>query len=281
MIPRPSVLSWEEQQAPWQEDWQIEHDLMMSRVLVEIYSHKLLSENLLFIGGTALGKLYFNPPHRFSVDLDFVQIEKGPIKETIQYPLLHEVMDKLPVSLSKYGPSNLGYKYFFDFDVWDPAIENSRIKIEVNTREHFAIREPNFCEYAVRTEWFEGRSKIKTCDIQEMLARKLLALYDRKKGRDLFDLWYASENKNLNSKSILSCYKEYIEKVREGGYITRAQYEENLSQKLNDPSFTEDVRPLLREGVEYNSESAAEKIHKKYLRLLSGDPYRGEDNFFN
>ena len=281
MIPRPSVISWEEQQAPWQEDWQIEHDLMTSRVLVEIYSHALLSENLLFHGGTALGKLYFNPPHRFSVDLDFVQIEQGPIKETIQYPLLHEVMDTLPLKLAKYGPSNIGYKYFFDFDVWDPSVENSRIKIEINTREHFTVKNPKSLEYTVNTEWFEAGSKIKTYNLEEMLAHKLVSLYDRKKGRDLFDLWYASKNKNLNNKSILSCYRDYIEATREGGHITRAQYEGNLSQKLNDPSFTEDVRPLLREGLEYNSKLAADKIHRDYLRFLSGDPYSGEDNFFN
>jgi len=275
MIPRPSVISWEEQQAPWQEDWQIEHDLMMSRVLVEIYSHASLSENLLFHGGTALGKLYFNPPHRFSVDLDFVQIEQGPIKETIQYPLLHEVMDTLPLKLAKYGPSNIGYKYFFDFDVWDPSVENSRIKIEINTREHFTVKNPKSLEYNVSTEWFEGGSKIKTYNLEEMLAHKLVSLYDRKKGRDLFDLWYASENANLNNKSILSCYRDYIEATREGGHITRAQYEGNLSRKLNDPSFAEDVRPLLREELEYNSKLAADRIHREYLRFLSGDPYSG------
>lgn len=280
MIPRPSILLWEDQEAPWLENWQIEHDLMMSRVLVEIFSHKLLSESLLFRGGTALGKLHFSKPHRFSEDLDLVQVEPGPIKQSIQKPLLHEVMDELPLELKKYGPSDLGYSYFFDFDVRDPAVDKSRLKIEINTREHFTILDPLYIPYQVSTDWFEGTAKIRTHPAAEMMAHKLLALYDRKKGRDLFDLWYGYKMDLAKPQQVLSCYEEYVEEAREAGDISRAQFELNLSGKIRDAEFREDTKPLLREGIEYEIDKAVRIVHEQFVSLLDGDPYQGEENIF-
>ena len=40
--------------------------------------HPLLSSSLAFRGGTALYKLYLNPPARYSEDIDLVQIKAEP-----------------------------------------------------------------------------------------------------------------------------------------------------------------------------------------------------------
>lgn len=280
MIPRPSVLLWESQEAPWAEDWQIEHDLMMSRVLIEIFSHEELSEKLLFRGGTALGKLHFTRTHRFSEDLDLVQLKPGPIKRTVQEPLLHEVMDDLPLELAKYESSDIGYSYFFDFGVRDSTVEKSRLKIEINTREHFTVLDPEYFTYEVSTNWFEGRANIKTHPLAEILGHKLLALYDRKKGRDLFDLWYASRLNLVNTEAMLSCYREYINKAREAGRISRAQYEKNLSLKLQDSEFREDIIPLVSEEVNYDIDTAGQVVHGQFVSRLKGSPYQGKENLF-
>ena len=79
MIPKPYIAKWQ-QHAPWKEFAQVEQDLIISRSLVEIFTDDFLRENLAFRGGTALHKLYLNPPVRFSEDIDLVQIKTGPIK---------------------------------------------------------------------------------------------------------------------------------------------------------------------------------------------------------
>ena len=38
------------------------------------------------------------------------------------------------------------------------------------------------------SRWFTGAAKVLTYDLDELLGTKLRALYQRKKGRDLFDL---------------------------------------------------------------------------------------------
>jgi len=48
--------------------------MRVSRALVEIFSHTLLTEALAFRGGIALYKLHLKPPARYSEDIDLVQI---------------------------------------------------------------------------------------------------------------------------------------------------------------------------------------------------------------
>lgn len=53
MIPTANILDWRSK-APWINDGQVEQDLILSRVIVEIFSDPLLSSMLAFRGGTAL-----------------------------------------------------------------------------------------------------------------------------------------------------------------------------------------------------------------------------------
>ena len=77
MIPRDYVTAWRTR-APWVQDAQVEQDLILSRALVEIFSHPVLAKGLAMRGGTAIYKLYRQPPARYSEDIDLVQIEAGP-----------------------------------------------------------------------------------------------------------------------------------------------------------------------------------------------------------
>ena len=83
MIDRASITNWSVEH-PWGQKSFVEQDLVISRVLVCIYSDPLLSEALAFRGGTALHKLYLAPPVRYSEDIDLVQVEAGPIKPIVE-----------------------------------------------------------------------------------------------------------------------------------------------------------------------------------------------------
>ena len=60
MINRASIIQWSKQ-VPWNDNAQIEQDLIISRALVAIFSDEFLSSQLAFRGGTALHKLYLSP----------------------------------------------------------------------------------------------------------------------------------------------------------------------------------------------------------------------------
>jgi predicted nucleotidyltransferase component of viral defense system len=184
MIPRAHITAWRGS-APWSTDAQIEQDLVLSRALVEIYSDQVLSQALAFRGGTALHKLYLNPPARYSEDIDLVQVEAGAIG-----PVMTALRSRLDSWLGeprrRQSEGRMTMTYRFESEI--PPVTRLRLKIEVNTRGHFAVtgfvRKP----VAVVNPWFDGEAEVVTYTLEELLGTKLRAFYQRKKGRDLFDL---------------------------------------------------------------------------------------------
>ena len=84
MIPEFAIREWSEH-VPWTESEQVEQDLLICRALTEIYKDEYLASHLAFRGGTALHKLFLSPQPRYSEDIDLVQINAEPIKETYDH----------------------------------------------------------------------------------------------------------------------------------------------------------------------------------------------------
>ena len=121
--------------------------------------------------------------------------------------------------------------------------------------------------FVVESDWFSGTSEITTYDINELLGTKIRALYQRKKGRDLFDLYYADQFANLSMDQITECYKRYINFSVDKA-PTRKQFLINLKTKQNDPHFAGDLEGLLRPGIEYNQDKAFEWIYKQLNEFM-------------
>ena len=149
-----------------------------------------------------------------------------------------------------------------------------RLKIEINTNEQFAIRGLIRVPFEVRSRWFRGATEIVTYELEELLSTKLRALYQRKKSRDLFDLWDAWRRARPDSSGIVECFRAYVE--RSGLAISRAEFEANLIEKMKDPDYPRDIEPLLAHGTAWRPQEAADYIMRELLPLLPGDPWKGE-----
>jgi len=90
MIPQDYITVWS-RVAPWTSRRQVEQDLIISRALVAIFSDPFLHGELRFRGGTALNKLHFPVPLRYSEDIDLVRTTAGPISPLLDR--LHGVLD--------------------------------------------------------------------------------------------------------------------------------------------------------------------------------------------
>lgn len=216
MIPRDYITQWRER-APWSEDFQVEQDLIISRALVEIFSNAGLAGALAFRGGTALYKLYLTPPARYSEDIDLVQVAPGPAGLLMDG--LRAVLDHW-LSEARWkqsrGRVTLSYRFLSE-DV--PAMR-LRLKVEINTRVHFAVLGLTKHAFSVNSRWYSGTSDLSTFKIDELLATKLRALYRCRKGRDLFDLAMGLADERSDPERIVAGSSEYLE--REGGSVTRA-----------------------------------------------------------
>lgn len=269
MIPRDFITAWRAH-APWVQDVQVEQDLVISRALVEIFSRPRLAKALAFRGGTALYKLHLRPAARYSEDIDLVQVASESIGPTLDE--LREVLDPwlgVPVRKVKEGTITLVYRFASE----DPTPLPMRLKVEINSREHFTVWGHSRHPFEVASRWFSGKADILSYSLDELLGTKLRALYQRKKGRDLFDLGLALSERKPNPAKIVQAFTHYMK--AEGANVTRAIFEENLAGKLKDARFAADMRPLLAPGRTWRVEDAAERISTALMARLPGDSWKG------
>lgn len=118
-----------------------------------------------------------------------------------------------------------------------------------------------------------GDAAVKTYHLDELLGTKLRALYQRKKGRDLFDIWDASCRAHVDPKRIVECFQRYIE--HQGLRISRAEFETNLLAKLADEDFDRDIVPLLASGVRWDIKAAAKYVLYELAPIMRGKPWKG------
>ncbi len=232
MIPRDYITEWRTR-APWIEDFQVEQDLIISRALVEMFSNSVLAEALAFRGGTALYKLYLTPPARYSEEIDLIQVvpeAAGPVMDAMR-----SVLDPwLGEAQWKQSRGRVTFRYRFMSE--DVAPMRLRLKIEINTRERFTVFGFAKRSFSVQSRWYSGVAHIKTFELDELMATKLRALYQRKKARDLFDVATGIADERCDPRRIVSAFREYMD--RDGSPVTRAMFERNLMGKLGDPQFS-------------------------------------------
>lgn len=259
MLPRSEVLAWRSV-APWDDEGDIEQDLIITRALFDIFHDEWLAERLAFRGGTALHRLYLAPPARYSQDIDLVQRHPEGIGTTF---------DRLRKTLAWLGKMKTDVrthpKAIFAFET--DTGETRKLKLEINTHEHFATSVPFV--YTVESEVLSDSVEIPTYTLDELLGTKLRALYQRRKGRDLFDFWWAREQGDPHPDVIVRHFREYM--TADGARVpSAAELRINLEEKVEFGAFAE-VGPLLRTDVTYDWAKALEWFENAFFPFLDGD----------
>ena len=261
MIPRSDIIAWRKV-APWQSNEQVEQDLVICRSLVEIYSDNFLRQHLAFRGGTVLHKLYLLPQVRYSEDIDLVQIKPGTIGD-----IFDRLKDRLvflgkPTRRQRHRTNTLIFKFKSEIPPTIPL----KLKIEINCHEHFTIFGFAYRDFSVTSRWFSNKCKLTTYSLEELLGSKLRALYQRKQGRDLFDLWYAIKKTDVKINDVIKSYQIFMKHV--GSTVTRKQFQNNLEGKIKDLDFVADLTGLLRMEQEYNVDTAFKLISEQLISRL-------------
>jgi predicted nucleotidyltransferase component of viral defense system len=224
-----------------------------------------LAAGFVFRGGTALHKLFVSPAGRYSEDIDVVQAEAGPIG-----PLLSEVREALDPWLGeprwKQGRGRVTVVYRFDTS-FEPVIR-MRLKVEINTREHFNVQDIERRPFSVDSPWFQGTTVLPVYCIEELLGTKMRALYQRKKGRDLYDLWLVLQSVEVDPHRIVDCFKHYMD--HDNLTVSRAEFEANLAGKLRDDTFLEDLQLLLPADIEYDPRVAVAVVQEELIARMPG-----------
>jgi predicted nucleotidyltransferase component of viral defense system len=260
MIPEIFVEDWRKT-AKWQRGEQIEQDLIISRALVDLYNDPHIKEALVFRGGTALNKLFIKPPARYSEDIDFVQKNPDPIGKTIE--AIRELL-KPWLGDPKWKITERGAKLIYKYEAINKM--SAKLKIEINTTEHFQVLPLKTVPFAMESDWFNGAADIITYEMDELMATKLRALYQRRKGRDLFDIWYVAAQELIDLKQVCDVFREYC--TYNDMKISGGEFLKNLELKKNHRDFNMDMHVLLPSKLNWHFEEAYQFVVDNVISKL-------------
>ena len=237
MIPAQNIIAWSNV-APWAEPRQVEQDLIIARALVELFNDPFLRDELRFRGGTALNKLHFPKPLRYSEDIDLTRTKDGASKPI--WDRVHDLLDPW-LGEPQYFRSQVAPALRFTVAAEDGS-STIRLKIEINEVEIAPFDAPQTLPIKVDNPWFSGSTDIPTFSTEEILSTKLRALLQRNKGRDLVDLAHALDVfPKLELQRTVDMFVEYVKQTP----IPRWEAEKRMFDKLERRGFLADVQPLL------------------------------------
>ena len=269
MIPASYIQEWSST-APWPDSRQVEQDLIITRSLCDLFNSPALKGKIAFRGGTAINKLLFRQPLRYSEDIDLVQIRPEPIGTTI---------DAIRDALSWLGPCNrhqAGHSMHLVFKFAPEADPETmlNLKVEINTREHESLYDIKQYPFEIDSRWHQAKTEIASFEPEELFGTKLRALLQRRKNRDLFDLHEGIKQLSMDPDKLIACFVYYLS--LEGKPISRANAEQRMLEKLRR-SLTEDIAPLLPAGVQFNDDDAVDAFNNIWIELVArikGAPWK-------
>lgn len=190
-----------------------------------------------------------------------LQISAEPIGSSI---------DKIRKLLSFLGEPKIKQKdrnttLIFNFESEMQPVQILKLKVEINCREHFSVFDLKKKTYKVNSLWFNGQCNITTYEFEEF---KIRALYQRKKGRDLYDLFKALRlTDSLSKDKIIQVFLHYL-KHEVTGIPSKASFLKNLEDKMKDPEFLGDTTALLRPDETYDPNEGFDLVRKEIIERM-------------
>jgi predicted nucleotidyltransferase component of viral defense system len=262
----------------WAAQYQVEQDLLLCRAMVALFDDAFLSGQIAMRGGTLLHKAHLAPASRYSEDIDLVVVgtrPEGHIRRAIRRVLMDvlgepktSVWGTLTLALrNAVQPSRVLRMTYSLPSIIEPG-RMLDIVVEANVTErkpHRAVVEISF-SFPFRDK--PVQTHIKGYDIHEMLGTKMRAMFQRKRGRDLFDLYWAltKSAKPVEPAAIIESFQHYMK--QEGTTAGRAEFVAILDAHLKDRGFCSDTETLLRSGINYDPQLAGRYVKANLLSLL-------------
>lgn len=263
MIPVAHIQQWTAN-APWPDLRQVEQDLIISRALCDLFRAENLQGKIAFRGGTAIHKLLFDKPLRYSEDIDLVQTQTEPIKDTVSG--IRGALSWLGKCSFHAATHSVQLTFKFTPEMGGGTL---KLKVEINTREHRNLLGLKLYPFEVNSDWHQAKAEIISFEPEELFGTKLRALLQRHKNRDLFDLNEGLLQLGLDRDKALACFQHYL--GLEDHPISRANAEERMLKKLSQ-SLTEDIAPLLPAGVRFDNDAAISAFGRVWGELIMRIP---------
>ncbi len=134
-----------------------------------------------------------------------------------------------------------------------------RLKLEVSFIERFAIL--GRVEHSLVPSPFDEPLIVNTYHLEELTGTKRRALYDRRKGRDVYDLFRIADldlNQTAVRKMVLYHFYRAYKVFHYPTFVS------NVELKVAERGFRDDVRALIRHGTELDWEIACQQVLARF-----------------
>jgi predicted nucleotidyltransferase component of viral defense system len=245
-------------------DKQIEKDYILSWVLHGLSQESFLKNNLVFKGGTALKKFYFQD-YRFSEDLDFTLIDSSIKPEEIISKckqIFSYIKEKSNISLeikddelSKHGD----LRFFIDYiGPLRGGIGSRDVKVDITYGEIIINETQSLLMFNEYEDLASLDTTLQVYSLKEVFIEKLCALIDRTQPRDLYDIWHLLENQNIvveeewtnflqKAKSKNINEPNILNSIEKKEATLEKMWDTYLAHQMNDlPYFKEVIRSVKR-----------------------------------
>lgn len=263
---------------PWPRQRQVEQDLLLCRVMAALFNDKFLHSQIAMRGGTLLHKVCLAPAARYSEDIDLVVFGDRPedhVAKAVRRVLKPElgmpsgsIWDTIRLAIrNTVKPSRVLRITYSVPSVSEPGATLD-IVVETNMTERSPHRAIVKIPFAFPFRESTVAAQLNGYDLHEMLGTKLRALFQRKRGRDLFDLYWAlmKATPAVQPEAVIESFQHYLR--QEGAVAGRAEFFGILDAHLADRGFCTDMNPLLRTGLNYDPREAGKVVKEHLLRFL-------------
>lgn len=277
-LTRQDVLA-HQAEVPWPVPHQVEQDLLLCRAMVALFNDPFLKGQIAMRGGTVLHKVHLAPASRYSEDIDLVVLGDRPeehLRAAIKR-VLREVLgkhkrwgwDELKLTVRNLAKPSRVLRVNYEVpSVMEPG-RTLNIVVEANVTERRPHQPVVELPFTVPFRGQQLTTQVRSFDIHEMLGTKMRALFQRRRGRDLFDLFWALSAPSampVNPDGILEAFRHYM--AIEGTEVLRDAFLEQLDLRLADRGFCSDMEPLLRTGLAYDPQMAGKLVRDELLMRL-------------
>jgi predicted nucleotidyltransferase component of viral defense system len=263
---------------PWPSQRQVEQDLLLCRAMTSLFNDEFLRTQVAMRGGTLLHKVHLRPATRYSEDIDLVVFGNRP-EEHIRKALRRVLADVLGTPKTSawealglairnaVKPSRVLRMTYLVPSVSEPGSSLS-VVVEANVTERTPHRPIVRIPFEFPFRGTQASTVVNGYDIHEMLGTKMRALFQRRRGRDLFDLYWALEEAEprVNPAEVVDSFVHYLR--QEQSVAGRGEFMGILESHLADRGFCSDMNQLLRAGVAYDPRAAGDLVRANLLNLL-------------
>ena len=164
-----------------------EKDYVIEWLLKGIYESKI-KDNLIFKGGTAIKKVYYQETWRFSHDLDFtaLNLDKKNIKNQLE-DVFGDIEGKSAIKLVFKSFHLTPGSIIANVQFSGPLNAKNRLRVDISFDEK-VITEP--VSKIVASQYPDiAHYHVNAYSLNEILAEKIRSILQRGKSRDYYDVW--------------------------------------------------------------------------------------------